>query len=46
MNEQRYQRSPFECVYTGILTSPFSNGKFKMELKVEDDQVVSCIADW
>lgn len=39
MNELPYK---FEHLreYTGILTSKFSNGKFKMELKLEDNPVV------
>ena len=39
MNEQRYKAEDLEN-YTGILISQFSNGKFKMELKVEDNPVL------
>ena len=39
MNEQPYKVEHLR-EYTGILTSQFSNGKFKMELKVEDNPVL------
>ena len=39
MNELPYKVEHLR-EYTGILTSTFSNGKFKMELKVEDNPVV------
>ena len=39
MNEQPYKLEHLRA-YTGILTSEFSNGKFKMELKVEDNSVL------
>ena len=39
MNEQPYKVEHLR-EYTGILTSVFSNGKFKMELKVEDNPVL------
>ena len=39
MSEYRYKVEDLEN-YTGILISQFSNGKFKMELKVEDNPVL------
>ena len=39
MNEERYKAEHLR-EYIGILTSTFSNGKFKMELKVEDNPVL------
>ena len=39
MNEQPYKAEHLR-EYIGILTSTFSNGKFKMELKVEDNPVL------
>ena len=39
MNEQPYKVEHLR-EYTGILTSPFSNGQFKMELKVEENPVL------
>ena len=39
MNEQLYKVEHLR-EYTGILTNKFSNGKFKMELKVEDNPVL------
>ena len=39
MTEQRYNAEHLR-EYTGILTSEFSGGRFKMELKVEDNPVL------
>ena len=39
MNDQPYKLEHLQA-YTGILTSEFSNGNFKMELKVEDNPVL------
>ena len=39
MNEQPYDKEDL-AEYTGILTSEFSNSRFKMELKVEDNPVL------
>ena len=39
MNELPYKVEHLR-EYTGILTRNFSNGKFKMELKLEDNPVV------
>ena len=39
MNELPYKVEHLR-EYTGILTSKFSNGNFKMELKVEDNPVL------
>ena len=39
MSEQPYKTKHLQD-YTGILTSGFSNGRFKMELKVEDNPVL------